>query len=183
MHLLDSTKTPCFSFLFLAHSPIGNRHLFISPVYLCRETTILSEILHTNVQNKAPKSCRFKNAKISILNGKIGHKYTLNCGKKCPFLSPAFTLLTKRDWKNHQKYWSLVSNSCSSSYLNNGGTNRPSLSLSSSPGLLKVRGPLYSKATHKSLPACSKIGGLSKKRQKSPVCLMEIPITMSKMAA
>ena len=26
--------------------------------------------------------------------------------------------ITKRDWKNHQKYWSLVSNSCSSPYLN-----------------------------------------------------------------
>ena len=68
-----------------------NRRLFISPVYLCRETTIHSEILQTNVQNKAPKSYRFKNAKISIPNGKIGHKYTLNCGKKCAFLSPAFT--------------------------------------------------------------------------------------------
>ena len=38
------------------------------------------------------------------------------------------------------------------------------IKFSSSPGLLKVRGPLYSKATHKSLRACSKIGGLSKKR-------------------
>ena len=123
MHLLDSTKTSRFSFLFLAHSLIGNWRLFISPVYLCRETTILSEILHTNVQNKPPKSYHFKNAQI-----KIGHKYKLNCSKKWAFLSSGFCI-TKRGWKNHQKYWRLVSNSCSTPHLNNGGTNRLSSSL------------------------------------------------------